>query len=106
MRWAFAKWRQSDETVAGSLRRKRHRLLTDLNNQQTKVLEKQAAQEAESSTVINHMNIQRDELLENFIKSQKLALSALAQNHVRSQRKAWNRWKQAVFEERRQECNQ
>ena len=43
MRWAFNKWKQSDETVAGSLRRKRYRALTDLNNQQTKVLEKQAA---------------------------------------------------------------
>ena len=56
--------------------------------------------------MINHMNIQRDELLDNFIKSQKLALSALAQNHVRSRRKALNRWKREVFEQRRQEANQ
>lgn len=101
MRWAFYKWKLSDEQVAGSLRRKRYMVLTDLNNEQTKVLEKQAAQEAESSTVINHMNIQRDELLENFIKSQKLALSRLVQNHSRGKRKAMDRWKQEVFEQRR-----
>jgi hypothetical protein len=43
MRWAFYKWKVSDEKVAGGLRRKRYRVLTDLNNEQTKVLEKQAA---------------------------------------------------------------
>lgn len=69
-------------------------------------MEKQASQEAESSTVINHMNIQRDELLDHFIRSQKLALSALAQNHLRSRRKALNRWKQEVYEQRRAEHNQ
>ena len=106
MRWAFNKWKVSDETVAGSLRRKRYRLLTDLNNQQTKVLEKQATQEAECSTIINHLNLQRDELLDKFIKAQQLALSALVQNHTRSKGKAMNRWKQEVFEQRRQEANQ
>lgn len=105
MRWAFSKWKVSDETVAGSLRQKRYRVLTDLNNEQTKVLEKQATKEAESSTVINHLNIQRDELLDNFIKSQRLALSSLVQNHIRSKRKAMTRWKQEVFEQRRHEAN-
>lgn len=33
MRWAFSKWKVSDETVAGSLRRKRYKVLTNLNNQ-------------------------------------------------------------------------
>ena len=51
------------------------------------------------------MNIQRDELLDHFIRSQKLALSALAQNHIRSKRKAFNRWRQDVFEQHRQEHN-
>ena len=32
MRWAFSKWKQSDEVVAGSLRKKRYRILTNLNN--------------------------------------------------------------------------
>lgn len=32
MRWAFSKWKQSDELVAGSLRRKRYKMLTNLNN--------------------------------------------------------------------------
>jgi regulator of replication initiation timing len=52
------------------------------------------------------MNIQRDELLENFIKSQKLALSRLVANHAAGKRKAMNRWKQEVFEQRRQEFNE
>ena len=43
MRWACNKWKVSDETVAGILPRKRFKLLTNLNNQWNKALEKQAA---------------------------------------------------------------
>lgn len=56
--------------------------------------------------MINHMNIQRDELLDHFIRAQKLGLSALIENHVRSKRKAMRRWKEEVFEQRRDEFNQ
>jgi len=106
MRWAFQKWRRSDEVVAGGLRKKKYRVLTNMNNEQTKVLEKQAMREAENSTVINHMNVQRDELLENFIKSQKLSLSTLHENHIKGKRQAFNRWKRSVRDEKLQEFNE
>ena len=60
---------------------------------QAKVLDLLADREAENSAIISHLNVQRDELLENYVKSQKLGLALLNDNHRHAREKAWNRWR-------------
>jgi hypothetical protein len=44
---------------------------------------------------IDHLNIQRDNLLEHFIKGQKLALAKINNNYIASLFRAFARWKRA-----------
>jgi len=45
-----------------------------------------AEREAEASQMIGHLNLQRDELLDHYVRSQKLALSLLRENHRKGMR--------------------
>ena len=57
-------------------------------------MDKLADAEAENSAIINHLNIQRDELLEHYVRSQKLGLALLKDNQRRSRGLAFDVWKE------------
>lgn len=94
LRWAFEKWKRSDKDKAAYLDTFDFEELADMNVKQAKGIDLLADREAENSTMINHLNIQRDELLEHFIRAQKLAMSALRDNQRKSMRQSISIWKE------------
>ena len=90
---AFERWKRGDAEMVRQLDTFDFAELADMNIEQSKVLDGLADREAEDSAVINHLNLQRDELLDNYVKAQKLALSLLKDNHRHSREQAFNRWK-------------
>lgn len=69
LRWAFEKWKRSDRDKAAYLDTFDFEELADMNIKQAKGIDLLADKEAENSAMINHLNIQRDELLEHFIRA-------------------------------------
>jgi hypothetical protein len=51
-----------------------------------------AEEEAEGDAVLKHLSLQRDELLEHYIRSQKLALALCRDNHIKGKGKRFNVW--------------
>ena len=101
IRWAFDKWKRGDLEGAERLNRRTYNRLQVQNLQQSKGLDKLAEHEAENSAIINHLNTQRDELLNHYVRSQKLALGLLKDNHRRSRGLAFDVWKEHTKESRK-----
>jgi len=93
IRWAFDKWKRGDVNFAAKLDTYDYEELQEMNVKQSKALDKLADAEAENSAIINHLNIQRDELLEHYVRSQKLGLALLKDNHRKSRGLAFDIWK-------------
>ena len=55
---------------------------------------------------IDHLNIQRDNLLEHFIKGQKLALAKINNNYLASLFRAFARWKRMCHSEEQKELGE
>lgn len=51
-----------------------------------------ADQVQEKENILKHLSDQRDELVENYIKGQKLALSLWQNNMMRAKHRAFMRW--------------
>lgn len=60
---------------------------------QCNVLLRMAEQEAESDGILKHLSAQRDELLQHFIRGQKLALALCCDNLKKDKGQAFNLWK-------------
>lgn len=69
LRWCFNQWRKADKLMLNHLEKKTFAGLETRNVSQAKVLDVLADREAENSAIISHLNMQRDELLENFLKA-------------------------------------
>jgi hypothetical protein len=80
MRWAFDQWKKADGSMARYLDRHDFKTIKSMNIVQSKVLDQLADSEAENSAVITHLNVQRDELLDKHISSQRLALGLFGDN--------------------------
>lgn len=100
---AFNKWRQSDTLRAASLNKIPRKELMAWNIKQTTEMIRLANKEAESDNTLKHLALQRDELLEHYIRGQKLSLSACRNKHLKGLGIAISRWKDLVRFERRQE---
>lgn len=68
---------------------------------QCNVLLRMAESEAESDGILKHLCAQRDELLQHFIRSQKLALCLCSSNHLKGLGQCFNRWAGHLKEEAR-----
>ena len=62
-----------------------------------------ANKEAENDNTLKHLSLQRDELLEHYIRGQKLSLSACRNKHLKGLGVALSKWKDLVRFEQRQE---
>lgn len=51
-----------------------------------------AQDEAESDAVLKHLSLQRDELLEHYVRAQKLGLSLCMNNHTKGKGKFFRVW--------------
>jgi hypothetical protein len=64
-----------------------------------------AQNEAESDAVLKHLSLQRDELLEHYVRAQKLGLALCQNNHTKGKGKffkVWQNCKQAVERDEKQ----
>lgn len=59
---------------------------------QSQQLDQLAEIEGENAAAINYLNMQRDELLEKYIKSQRLAICYICDNKLRAKREYFNQW--------------
>jgi hypothetical protein len=80
MRWAFDHWKKAEGAMARYLDRHDFKTIKSMNIVQSKVLDQLADREAENSAVLSHLSVQRDELLDKHLSSQKLALGLFADN--------------------------
>ena len=67
--------------------------LQNLNMKQCRALDSLADNEAESSTALATLSTQRDELLDHYVRSQKLALALIRDGHRMACMQAIDRWK-------------
>jgi len=75
-----------------------------MNIIQAKMLDRLANREAEDCAILNHLNLQRDELIDAYIKAQRHALSLFRDNHKHTREKAFNRWKNWIKYEKQMEA--
>ena len=93
LNWAFKKWLNADAQMVEYLGRQNQKDLKNSNIVQAKMLDRLANREAEDCAILNHLNLQRDELLDAYIKAQRHALGLFRDNHRHTREKAFNRWK-------------
>lgn len=62
------------------------------NIKQSNDLIRMANEEAENDTVLKHLSLQRDELLEHYVRAQKLALALCTNNLTKAKGKRFNVW--------------
>jgi len=55
---------------------------------------------------IEHLNIQRDNLLQHFFKGQKLALAKIHNNYLATLFRAFSRWKRSTSGSEQNELNE
>lgn len=96
MQEAFRKWAQGDSQRAMDLDRKNYAYLQEKNMKQSQVLINIAEKEHYNDAMIKHLSLQRDELLQHYIRGQRLGLSMCRENHIKGKGKYFNVWK-AIF---------
>ena len=89
---AFHKWQCSDEKLEKHLKQFNRADLKDMAIKQSQQLDQLAEIEGENAAAINYLNMQRDELLEKYIKSQRLAICYICDNKLRAKRDYLNHW--------------
>ena len=106
MQAAFNKWREADSLRAAALNRVPRAELNAWNIKQTKDMHRRANREAENDALLKHLSFQRDELLEHYIRGQKLALSACKARQLKAFRICWLQWHRVINYEKRQEAQE
>lgn len=104
LNWAFKKWLNADHQMHEYLGRQNLIELKNMNIIQAKMLDRLANREAEDCAILNHLNLQRDELIDAYIKAQRHALSLFRDNHKHTREKAMNRWKNWLKNEKQMEA--
>lgn len=103
MQEAFSRWRTGDVRMAIALDRQPREYLVRQNLKQSNELIRIANQEADNEGLLSHLNTQRDELLEHYIRGQKLALKTCEDHQLRSRRQAFRYWSRLLKENKQQE---
>mmetsp|Transcript_2768 Transcript_2768/g.4733 ORF Transcript_2768/g.4733 Transcript_2768/m.4733 type:complete len:148 (-) Transcript_2768:325-768(-) len=94
MQEVFSRWRMGDLKMACELDRQPLKYLLDKNQLQSKTLMIIADKEAESEAQLKHLSLQRDELLEHYIRSQRLALALWRDNYTKGKGKIFKLWQE------------
>ena len=64
-----------------------------------------ANEEAENDTVLKHLSLQRDELLEHYVRAQKLGLALCSNNLTKAKGKRFNVWRSLLKDNNRDESS-
>lgn len=92
IRRAFDKWKRADRVRMQGLMSQPLAQIMAIQTRQANALNKLAEQEANGGLMLRHLSGQRDELITNFIRSQKLANALLRDNCRKSKGYALRRW--------------
>jgi transketolase len=90
LHFAFDKWKRSHPVKKQQLTVQSKSELNKRAIRNSKVLDKLAEEVSEKETMMDHLNAQRETLLDNYIKSQKLALSTCDSQNKHSIHRAYS----------------